>query len=211
MTVLTVVIFFTTTNAQTKLYIHPDAKNYVKNTKIMAILPLYVQVKLKPRQLRDLAPEEVTRMEENEALDIQRAMYSWFLARKKKGKLLVKVQNPKKTNVLLKKAGINIHSYNDYLPSELGKILGVETIITGTYETSKPLSNAEAIGLAFLTNAETTYSTNSATMNMDFTSTTDDELVVNYLKNVRGTLGSNAESLINTLMRKVSRRIPYTK
>ena len=114
------------------------------------------------------------------------------------------VQNPTHTNALLRKAGIDIHNYSDMLPSEIGKILGVETIITGTYETDKPMSNGAAIGLAVLTGGF--FTTNSATMNMDFLSTTDNEL-----KKVRGSLGSNAEDLINVLMRKVSRRIPYTK
>jgi hypothetical protein len=46
---------------------------------------------------------------------------------------------------------------------------------------------------------------------MDFYDTRDGELVVNYLKGVKGSLGSNSQDLINILMRKVTRRIPYTK
>jgi hypothetical protein len=195
--------------AQTKLYVHPDADTYVANTKTIAILPLNVQVKLRPKELKDFTPEQIIDMGKNESLDIQKAMYTWFLTRKKRGSLLVDVQNPTRTNAMLKKAGIDIHDYADKLPSELGEILGAETIITGSYETSKPMSNGAAIGLAVLTGGM--FATNAATMNMDFTSTTDDELVVNYLKKVKGSLGSNAEDLINVLMRKVSRRIPYTK
>lgn len=207
---LFLVLFITTTFvAQTKLYVHPNADTYVANTKTIAILPMKVQVKLRPKELKDFTSEQVIEMGKNEALDIQKSMYTWFLTRKKRGTLLVEVQNPTTTNALLKKNGIDIHSYSDYLPSELGKILGVETVITGTFETSKPMSNAAALGLAVFTGAF--MSTNSATMNMDFTSTTDNELVVNYLKNVRGALGSDSQDLINTLMRKVSRRIPYTK
>ena len=51
----------------------------------------------------------------------------------------------------------------------------------------------------------------SATCNMDFYDTRDGELVVNYLKGIKGSLGSNSQDLINVLMRKVTRRIPYTK
>ena len=148
-------------------------------------------------------------MVNNVSLDIQKGMYSWFLTRKKRGTLLVDVQNPTRTNALLKKNGIDIHSYQEYLPSELGEILGVEAIITGSFETSKPMSNGAAIGLAVLTGGM--FATNSATMNMDFMSTIDDELVVNYHKKIKGTLGSDSQDLINILMRKVSRRIPYTK
>jgi len=195
--------------SQTKLYVHPDADNYVANTKTIAILPLNVQVKLRPKQLKDFTPQQIIDMGKSESIDIQRGMYTWFLTRKKRGSLLVGVQNPSRTNALLKKNGIDIHSVSEYLPSELGKILGVETIITGTFETSKPMSNGAAIGLAVLTGGM--FATSTATMNMDFMSTVDDELVVNYLKKIRGTLGSDAQDLINVLMRKVSRRIPYTK
>lgn len=202
-------LFTVTLFSQTKLYVHPDAKMYVTKTKTIAILPLKVQVKLRPKELKDFTPEQIVDMGKNESLDIQKGMYSWFLTRKKRGTLLVDVQNPTRTNALLKKNGIDIHSYQEYLPSELGEILGVEAIITGSFETSKPMSNGAAIGLAVLTGRM--FATNSATMNMDFMSTTDDELVVNYHKKIKGTLGSDAQDLINILMRKVSRRIPYTK
>ena len=195
--------------SQTKLYVHEDADDYVANTKTIAILPLRVQVKLRPKELKDFTPEQIVQMGKDEAMDIQKGMHTWFLTRKKRGTLLVDVQTPARTNALLKKAGIDIHSYDEYLPSELGKILGVEAIITGSYETSKPMSNGAAIGLAVLTGGM--FATNSATMNMDFMSTIDDELVVNYNKKIKGSLGTDAQDLINVLMRKVSRRIPYTK
>ena len=207
---LILTITFTTLSfSQTKLYVHPDADTYVANTKMIAMLPMKVQVKLRPKQLKDFTSEQIIEMGKNESLDIQKAMYTWFLTRKKRGTMLVGIQNPTRTNALLKKEGIDIHSYDEYLPSELGKILGVETVITGSYETSKPMSTGAAIGLAVLTGGM--FATNSAVMNIDFTSTTDDELVVNYNKKVKGSLGSDAQDLINVLMRKVSRRIPYTK
>lgn len=195
--------------SQTKLYVHPDADTYVANTNTIAILPLKVQVKLRPKELKDFTSEQIVQMNKDEALDIQKAMYTWFLTRKKRGTMLVDVQNPTLTNTLLKKKGIDIHDYSEYLPSELGEILGVETIITGNFETSKPMSNAAAIGLAVFTGGM--FATSAATMNMDFTNTNDNELVVNYNKKIKGTLGSDAQDLINVLMRKVSRRIPYTE
>ena len=71
------------------------------------------------------------------------------------------------------------------------------------------MSTGAAIGLMVLTGGF--FSTNSAVMNMNFMSTVDDELVVNYHKKVKGSIGSDAQDLINKLMRKVSRRIPYTR
>ncbi len=197
------------TNAQTKLYLHPDADKYSKKTKSIAILPLDVQVKLRPKQLKDFTSEQIDEMEKKEALDIQKGMHTWFLTRKKRNKFSKKIQTPRRTNALLKKAGIDIHQYSGYLPSELGKILGVDCVITGSFETSKPMSNTASIAIGVLFGSFG--STQTAVCNIDFYDTRDDELVVNYLKKIRGSLGSDSQDLINILMRKVTRRVPYTK
>jgi len=196
-------------NAQTKLYVHPDADNYAANTKSIAMIPLDVQVKLRPKQLKDFTTEQIVEMEKAESLDIQKGMHTWFLTRKKRGSLTAKIQTPARTNALLKKAGLDIHNMSEYLPSEIGKILGVDCIVMGTFETSKPMSDAAGIAISVLLGGFA--ATNSAVCNLDFYDTRDDELVVNYLKKLKGGLGSDASDLINVLMRKVTRRIPYTK
>lgn len=193
--------------AQTKLYVHPDAEDYVANTKTLAILPLKTTVKLRPKELKDFTSEQITEMENAEALSIQKAMYSWFLTRKKRGTLLVEVQNPTTTNSLLKKAGYDVLKAHEELAKDLCEILGVEAIVTGTFSTNKPMSNAAAIGLALF---GVSGATQSATANLDFMHN-DNEVVVNYHKNIKGGLGSSSDDLINVLMRKTSRRIPYTK
>ena len=196
-----------TSHSQTKLYIHPDGENYAANTETLAILPLKVQVKLRPKQLKDFTQDQIEEMQRNEALDIQKAMHTWFLTRKKRGETKINVLSPARANALLSKAGIDKHNYDEYLPSELGKILGVDVIVTGTFETNQPMSNAAAIGLALLGGFG---ATQSALCNFDFYDTRDDELVVNYNKKIKGGLGSDSQDLINILMRKVTRRIPYT-
>lgn len=194
--------------AQTKLYLHPDAKQYAINTKTIAILPLEVQVKLRPKQLKDFTSDQIIKMEKDEALDIQKAMHTWFLTRKKRGDFIGNIQTPLKTNALLKKAGLDVHDLIEYLPSDLGKILGVDCVVMGTFETSKPMSAAAGIAIGVLLGGFG--ATSSAVCNLDFYDTRDDELVVNYFKKVKGGLGSDAQDLINVLMRKITRRIPYT-
>lgn len=193
--------------AQTKLYVHPDAKDYVSNTKTIAILPLDTSVKLRPKELKDFTAEQIIEMENAEALSIQKAMYSWFLTRKKRGELLVNVQNPTVTNSLLKKAGIDVLKAYEELPKDICNLLGVEAIVTGKFSTNKPMSNAAALGLALFGFGG---ATQNATANLDFIHN-DNEVVVNYFKNIKGGLGSSSDDLINVLMRKTSRRIPYTK
>jgi hypothetical protein len=202
-------IFAVNIHSQTKLYVHPDGDNYAANTETIALLPLKVQVKLRPKQLKDFTPEQIVQMSKDEALDIQKGMHSWFLTRKKRGSLKSSIQTPMKTNALLKRAGVDIHSASDLLPSELGEILGVDCVVMGTFETSKPMSDAAGIAVAALFGSM--MSTNNAVCNLDFYDTRDDELVVNYLKKLSGSLGTDSQDLINILMRKVTRRIPYTK
>lgn len=194
--------------AQTKLYVHPEAENYANTTESFAILPLRVQVKLRPKQLKDFTQEQIIQMGKDEALDIQKGMQTWFLTRKQRGEFNGNVQSPTQTNALLKKEGIDIHDVGAYTPEELGKILGVDCVIMGSFETSKPMSGAAALGMALVFGFGG--ATESATCNLDFYDTRDGELVVNYLKQIKGGLGSNSQDLINILMRKVTRRIPYT-
>ena len=202
------IMLFTLLHSQTKLYVHPDGKRYAANTKTLAILPLDVQVKMRPKQLKEFTSDQIKEMEKAEALDIQKGMHTWFLTRKKRGESKLNVQTPVRTNALLKKAGIDPHNYAEFLPSEIGEILNVDCVVMGTFETSKPMSDAAGIAIGVLFGGIA--STNNAVCNLDFYDTRDDELVVNYLKKVSGGLGSDAQDLINVLMRKVTRRIPYT-
>lgn len=194
-------------HSQTKLYVHPDAVTYVASTKTIAILPLDTSVKLRPKELKEFTQEQIVEMENTEALSIQKAMYSWFLTREKRGELLVGVQNTTVTNSLLKEEGIEPINAYEKLPSDICAILGVDAIVTGKYSTNKPMSNAAALGLALFGFVG---ATENATANMDFIHK-DNEMIVNYFKNIKGGLGSSSDDLVNVLMRKVSRRIPYTK
>ena len=117
------------------------------------------------------------------------------------------VQNPTVTNSLLKKTGIDVLKAYEELPIDICNILGVEVIVTGKFSTNKPMSNAAALGLALFGIGG---ATQNATANLDFIHN-DNEVVVNYFKNIKGGLGSSSDDLINVLMRKTSRRIPYTK
>ena len=196
--------------SQTKLFVHPNAETYVSNTKVMAILPLKVNVKLRPKELKDFTSEQIVEMNKTEGLEVQKAIYSWMLTREKRGELKVKVQNPTVTNALLTKAGVNIYNPLEmHTPEDIGKILDAQAIMTGNLETSKPMSNAASLGIALLTGGFGA-PTQEAVANLDFINTSDNEIVVNYYKSIKGSIGSSQEDLINILMRKISRRIPYT-
>ncbi|MBT8294931.1 MAG: hypothetical protein KJO51_00775 [Gramella sp.] len=195
-----------TAMAQTNLYQHPEFDQLTTDHKIIAILPFDASVNLRPKQMRDMTPEQMAKLEENEGLSVQSAMYSWFLKRKKRGDLQVDLQDPKRTNALLHKA--EIIDLNLHTPEEIAEILGVDSVISGTFETDKPMSDGASIALGLLVGFWG--STNTAVINMSVNNAGSGELLWNYNKKVRGSLGSDNDALINILMRKASRRLGYT-
>lgn len=194
--------------AQTHLYENPDFDKIAANHKIISILPFETRVTLRPKQMKDITPEQLERMEQTEAEGLQAALYSWFLKRDKRGDLTVQVQDPHTTNATLIKAGVTKENFEQYTPADLAKILGVDAIIMGHFETNKPMSEGAAIALAVLGGFG---STNKAVVNLYIYNAEDGALLVNYNKGISGTLGSSTEDLVNILMRKASRRITYTK
>lgn len=194
-------------SAQTKLYVHPQFDQLAKDHKTIAIVPFDAYVSLRPKQMKDITPAQLADMQKSEGLAIQQSMFTWFLQRQKRGKLRLDVQDPKKTNALLLKHEI----VNPALvtPEELARILEVDAVITGRFETDKPMSEGASIALGLLVGFWG--QTNSATINMSVNNGLDGKLLWNYNKRVAGGLGSSTDGLINTLMRKASRRLAYTK
>lgn len=198
------------TLAQTNLYENPDFDAIAASHKIIAMVPFKAQVKLRPKQMKDMTNEQLDRLEKSEGESIQTAMYSWFLKRKKRGDLQsVEIQDPRTTNALLGKQNIGYENLLEYTPLEIAEILGVDAVISGDYETDKPMSEGASVALGLLIGFWG--STNNAVINMSVHNAQDGILLWNYNKKVRGSLGSSPEDLINILMRKASRRLAYTK
>ncbi|MFC4722356.1 hypothetical protein ACFO5O_08485 [Geojedonia litorea] len=196
--------------AQTNLYENPEFDKIAESHKIIAIVPFKTQVKLRPKQMKDMTTEQLQRIERSEGESIQSAMYSWFLKRKKRGDLQnLEIQDPRITTAMLKKQNIDYDNIMDFTPKELANFLEVDAVISGEFETDKPMSEGASVALGLLIGFWG--NTNSATINMSVHNAEDGVLLWNYNKQVRGSLGSDSENLINTLMRKASRRLAYTK
>lgn len=194
--------------SQTNFYEDPRFPALSQTHETIAILPFDATVTLRPRQMKDISPEQLERMEKAEGEGIQGAMHSWFLKRKKRGSLRVDVQSPNVTRAKLLKEGITCEMLPAYEPAELCKVLGVDAIIMGTFETNKPMSQGAAIAIGVLFGVGGT--TEKAIVNLSIYEAVGGELMCSYMKNLNGGLGTSSEDLINVLMRKASRRIAYT-
>ena len=92
--------------SQTNFFEDPRFPALAATHETIAILPFDATVTLRPRQMKDISPEQLERMEIAEGEGIQGAMHSWFLKRKKRGSLKVDVQAPNVTRAKLLKAGV---------------------------------------------------------------------------------------------------------
>ena len=189
------------------IYTHPDFGQLAKDHETLAIIPFQANVKLRPKQMREMSSEDVARMEEQEGEAVQDALYSYFLKRKGKHEFNVGFQDITRTNALLAKNGITHESIGEYTNEDLAKMLEVDGIVSGRLETSKPISEGGAIALGVLTGIS--MPTNSGKIAIDINDGATGELLWKYEKALSRDLGSDTNQIINALMRKASRKFPY--
>lgn len=196
-------------NAQTRLFVDPGFLNTAGNHKLIAVLPFKTSVSLRPKQMAALKDGQLERLNNDESFNVQNSMYAWFLKRRQQGKMWVDVQEIGKTNAILAKHGITHTTIANYASEDVAKLLGVDAIVRGTFETDQPMSDGASLALGVLVGFWG--ATNKATINMFINNGEDGKVLVNYNKAVAGSVGSSTDQLINMVMRKASRRIPYTK
>ncbi len=206
---ITTLIISFLSHGQTNLYENPQFDEIAADHKIIAILPFSASVELRPKQMKELSNADIEKLEASEGYSIQRSMYSWFLKRKGRGTLAINIQDISLTNSILSKQSISFDQLSTYSPAELARILKVDAIIMGDLNTNKPMSEGASVALGLLIGFWGT--TNTAIVNMFIYNGSDGQLLINYHKKVRGSLGSTPDDLVNIIMRKASRRIAYTK
>jgi hypothetical protein len=195
--------------AQTRLFVDPNFSRIANDHKIIAVVPFRTTISLRPKQMAALKEGQLERMQEDESRNIQMSMYAWFLKRKQQGKMWVDIQDASTTTAILGKNGISYSNVDEYTPEEIAKILNVDAIVKGTFDTDKPMSDGAGLALGLLVGVWG--ATNKATINMFIHNAEDGIVLVNYNKAIAGSVGSSTDQLINIVMRKASRRIPYTK
>lgn len=193
--------------AQTSLNEHPKFEEYAKTHETIAILPFNTSITLRPNEMKSISTSQMEKMEKDEGISIQNAMYSWFLKRDKKSTSTVTFQDPITTNENLEKGGVTPENFEEYTPDALAGILGVDAIIMGTFESSKPTSEVPNAAMHLLVGVSG--ASNRAVLNMNLYDAKEGLLLANYHKSTIGSAGSTSDQLVNTLMRKASKRISF--
>lgn len=213
---LTVLLALFTTllaSAQTReIYTSPKFKLLTKDHKTLAVLPFRTTLQLRPAEVKKNGGIEGVRvLEEREGLGVQSALQSYLLKQKGDNDITVDVQDVARTNALLAKNGMTSEKMLTMTMEELAQMLGVDGVISGTFESSQPMSNGAALALTMLNGYGMGGPTNTGKLVISINDGRSGELLWKYDKSLSRGLGSGTNSIITTIMRKASRQFPYSK
>ena len=194
-------------------YTNPAFDSLARDHKVLAILPFKVTLKLRPGKMKKMEIEDLNKIEKAEGEAAQRALQAYFLQQNVKDSFKVSFQDIAKTNALLTEMGWKNDSYRPKNTEEICRKLKVDGVITGTVFTSKLLSDGAA-AVANTLNILTAYGiylqdrTNKGTCTINIHDSKG-ELLWKYEKTLTRGMGSTTQSVINAMMRKVSKKFPY--
>jgi hypothetical protein len=187
--------------------VNPAFNELAKNHNKLAVLPFKAIIKLRPKEMERMSPQQFEKLQRDEGIAVQNAMLTYFLKRKEKHDFKVTFQDLNTTNALLAKNNIDETNIDSFTPSELAGILQVDAIISGILMTDKPMSDGASLALGLLVGVYGPTNSGNCTININDGATGD--LLWKYDKALSRSLGSDTNTLINTIMRKASRQLPY--
>jgi hypothetical protein len=190
-----------------EIYVNDSFASLTKNHKLVAILPFKAIVKLRPKQMEKMSPRQFQRLEKDEGLAVQGAIHSYLLKRKEQKNLSINFLDVRTANALLAKNNVTEQNIDSFTPKELAKILNVDAVITGVLSTDKPMSEGASVALALAVGLSGPTNSGKCTININDGAT--GELLWKYEKTLFRRLGSDTNTVINTIMRKASRQLPY--
>lgn len=211
---LTVLLALFTTllaSAQTReIYTSPKFKDLAKDHKTLAVLPFRTTLQLRPAEVKSRGGAEgVRELEMREGLGVQSALQSYMLKQKAENDITIDVQDVAKTNALLAKNGMTNEKMLTMTMEELAQMLGVDGVISGTFESSQPMSGGAAVAILLV--GGFSGPTNTGKLAISINDGKSGELLWKYDKSLARGFGSDTNSIITTIMRKASRQFPYSK
>lgn len=184
-----------------KIFYSPDAFSLSKNHKIIAIVPPSVSISAKKK----IDAEALKEQQKTESLNIQKELYAWILKRKMQGNFSQEVLDIETTNAKLNNIG---YPNRVLTPGEMADALGVDAVLSSNFALSKPMSQGSAVALNLLFGTYNT--TNEVRVSVDIHDRSKKKLIWNYTHTYSGGMWSTSASLINELMRHISKKMPYT-
>jgi hypothetical protein len=197
-----------TVSSQTKeIYVNPAFSELTKTHEKLAVLPFKAIIKLRPKEMERMTPEQFSQLQKDEGIAVQSAILSYLLKRKEQHDFKISFQDMNTTNALLAKNNVDQSNIDTFTPKELAEILQVDGVVTGILMTDKPMSDGASLAMGVLVGFYG--STNSGKCTISINDGATGELLWKYDKTLARSLGSDTNTIINAIMRKASRQLPY--
>ncbi len=192
--------------SQKQVFESPELASLIKEHKTVAILPFTVKITYK-KQPKNFSVEANRDQELKMSKSIQSSMYTFLL--RKADSYSVTFQDVEKTNILLKKSGI-ADKLDEMTKDEVAKALGVDAVISGTFESEQSKSEGAAIATAVLLGGFGG-KTGSGSLTMTINNGKDGEMLWRFFKTMNDNISISTDDIVESMMRKVSRNFPYLK
>jgi len=137
---------------------------------------------------------------------MQQGMYTYLL--RKADNYSVTFQEPQRTDILLKQAGV-YDKLDEITPDSLCKILKVDAVIQASYAYARTGSEAGAIVMTAMFGFGGNVGSGSLTMQIY--NGPDGALVWRFYKEMNEGAFTSANALMERMMRKVARNFPYER
>lgn len=176
--------------------------------KVVAILPF--DVTIESRKLpKGVTADMILDQQRDYGYGIQSDVYGYFLKQMSKDKYTVTFQDVTKTNATLNDAGLSYDELRLKSKDELCALLGVDAVVSGKASMTKPMSDGAAIAVGLLVGAWGP--TNTVMTTITIHESEKGDLLWKYDYMASGSIGSNRQSLTNSLMKNSSKKFPYKK
>lgn len=176
-----------------------------ENHKILAIIPFFTNLDLK----EELNGNDLKSLEEREGYAVQDALETYFGRGKRRKKFSVDFQNTKNTNAILAQSNITYANIDTYTIKQLSEVLGVDGIVSGNLDLNILLSEGIPSDFSFID-----YILGDANYGRIGIKVSDGEtgkLLWKYEKEINKKSGRNTTDLIESMMKKATRKFPYDK
>ena len=127
-----------------------------------------------------------------------------MLKRKMQGKITKEIQSLETTNAKLQRAG---YPETPLTTAELCEVLDVDGVINSNFGLSKPMSEGAAIAVGLLVGAWG--ASNEVRVTLSISDCANTKLIWNYEHKLSGSVGSTPARIVDDLMRKASKKMPY--
>lgn len=182
------------------IYKSVDCYSAAQSHKKIAIVPPTTELQFSPR-----GPVDQKALAASLSSETHQNMLTRMLKLKAKAFKQIEIQEPQKTVQLIKASGKSLESVSN---ADLCKLLNVDALVYSNYYFSKPFNTGTAL-VVYLLTWTVLLPTNQVNMIMKIYDPKVDNNIWSYEHKFSGTIGSSPSSVMNTAVKKSTKKMPY--